>query len=157
MLTKEGSTVFLRRVRTGQLRLLAVRQFALILQAEVAKGRTFDCIITSDAELQRLNRTFRGKDCPTDVLSFPCGPKPLLLHNTHLGDIAISYQRARAQAREIGHTLEQEIYVLMLHGVLHLMGMDHETDNGQMARAEARYRRVLGLPFALTERGQESV
>lgn len=101
--------------------------------------------------MRRLNRQFRGKDATTDVLSFPSGngqarrPAPL-------GDIAISVARARAQAREFGHTTEQEVRVLMLHGVLHLLGMDHETDGGQMARAEQRWRERLGLPVGLIER-----
>ncbi|HTS65873.1 MAG TPA: rRNA maturation RNase YbeY [Candidatus Acidoferrales bacterium] len=148
MSSPEGSTVTFRGVGLNPLR-ARIRKFARTLQSEVAKGRPFDCLITTDAELRRLNRTFRGKNYPTDVLSFPSGeaaPGP------RLGDLAISSQRARAQAREIGHTTEQEIYVLMLHGVLHLAGLDHETDAGGMARAESRYRRRLGLPCALTER-----
>jgi len=95
--------------------------------------------------LRRLNREFRGKDYPTDVLSFPGS-------DGHLGDLAISAARARAQAREFGHTTEDELRILMLHGVLHLMGMDHEADNGRMARAERRWRRELGLPNGLIER-----
>lgn len=69
-----------------------------------------------------------------------------------LGDLAISLARARTQAREFGHTTEQEVRVLMLHGVLHLLGMDHESDRGQMARAEKRWRARLGLPNGLIER-----
>jgi probable rRNA maturation factor len=69
-----------------------------------------------------------------------------------LGDIAISLGRARAQAREFGHTIEQEVRILMLHGVLHLMGHDHESDSGAMARAEKRWRAKLGLPNGLIER-----
>ncbi len=112
----------------------------------VARGREFHCLITNDAELQLAEPQFRGKDEPTDVLSFPSGdPDPI-------GDIAISLQRARAQAREWGHSLEDEIRILMLHGVLHLTGMDHECDPGQMARAEKRWRNKLGLPNGLIER-----
>jgi probable rRNA maturation factor len=74
-----------------------------------------------------------------------------------LGDIAISYQRARAQARDFGHSTDQEIRVLLLHGVLHLMGMDHESDGGRMARAEKRWRAALGLPAGLIERVPEAV
>lgn len=126
-------------------------KFARTLQAEVARGHAFDCLITNDAELQRLNRTFRAKDYATDVLSFPA------TDDARLGDIAISYQRARAQARDFGHSTEQEIRVLMLHGVLHLIGMDHETDGGRMARAEKRWRAALGLPAGLIERAPEAV
>jgi probable rRNA maturation factor len=71
---------------------------------------------------------------------------------TSLGDIAISLARARRQAREFGHTTQQEIRVLMLHGVLHLLGLDHESDHGNMARAEKRWRARLGLPNGLIER-----
>jgi len=158
MSSPEGSTVTFRGVKANALR-PRIRHFARILQTEVTKGRAFDCLITTDAELRRLNRTFRGKNSPTDVLSFPTSPlRPptsdprLLAPGPSLGDLAISYHRARAQARELGHTTEQEIYVLMLHGVLHLIGLDHETDGGRMARAETRYRHRLGLLCGLIER-----
>ena len=70
----------------------------------------------------------------------------------HLGDIAISFLRARAQARAFGHNTGQEVRILMLHGLLHLLGMDHATDSGRMARAEKRWRARLGLPTGLIER-----
>jgi probable rRNA maturation factor len=124
----------------------AVARLAALLAARVARGREFHCRITGDSELRRLNRDFLGHDYATDVLSFPSGEK------ARLGDLAISIQRARAQAGEFGHSVEQEIGVLMLHGLLHLLGMDHETDGGRMARAEARWRRELGLPGGLIER-----
>jgi probable rRNA maturation factor len=93
-----------------------------------------------------LNKQFRGEDCATDVLSF-AGADP-----ASLGDIAISLQRARAQAGEFGHSVEQEVSILMLHGVLHLMGMDHQAGDGRMARAEKRWRVRLGLAHGLIER-----
>lgn len=102
------------------------------------------CLITTDAELQRLNREFRAKDYATDVLSFPSAAQG--------GEIAISWDRAQAQAAEMGHSVDDELRILMLHGALHLMGMDHETDRGQMGRAEARWRKRLGLPVGLIER-----
>ena len=123
-------------------------QFLETLRQRVARGRGCACLVTTDAELQRLNRTFRRKDYPTDVLSFPAGDTP----GPYLGDLAISWQRARAQARAFGHSVETEIQVLMLHGVLHLIGLDHETDGGRMSRAETRWRRVFGLPAGLIER-----
>jgi probable rRNA maturation factor len=131
--------------------------FARQLQREVVNGSAFDCLITGDAEMRRLNREFRGKDYPTDVLSFPGSAGPLVRGSSgwpasRLGDLAISIMRARAQAREFGHSTEDELRVLMLHGVLHLAGMDHESDTGQMARAEKRWRRGLGLPDGLIER-----
>jgi probable rRNA maturation factor len=123
----------------------AIERFARRLHVEVARGRPFDCLIAGDAELRRLNREFLGKDYATDVLAFPAsGP--------HLGDIAISFARARAQGRAFGHDTGQEIQVLMLHGLLHLLGMDHTTDGGRMARAEKRWRARLGLPNGLIER-----
>jgi probable rRNA maturation factor len=125
----------------------ALAAFARKLERAVAKGARFDCLLTGDAELRRLNRDFRGKDYATDVLSFPGGPG-------HLGDLAISVMRARAQAREFGHTTEDEVRILMLHGVLHLLGHDHEKDSGRMARLEKRWRRELGLPNGLIERAQ---
>jgi probable rRNA maturation factor len=93
-----------------------------------------------------LNGRFRGKDYPTDVLSVPSGTPGAL------GDIAISLQRARAQARQFGHSTETEVRILILHGLLHLRGLDHETDGGGMARAEKRWRTRLGLPGGLIER-----
>ncbi len=131
------------------LRRREVRSFAGALRQEVTGGRGFACLVTDDAELQRLNRQFRGRDYPTDVLSFPSGQP-----SGPLGDIAISSGRAAQQAREHGHTIEEEIRILMLHGVLHLMGMDHENDNGRMSRAERRYRRELGLGAGLIERAR---
>ena len=127
-----------------------LERFARTLRGEVAKGTGFTCLIAGDAALRRLNRDFLGKDCPSDVLSFPVGQasRPVL----HLGEIAISAARARAQAAAIGHSLENEIRILMLHGLLHLLGMDHETDRGQMQRAEARWRKRLALPAGLIER-----
>jgi probable rRNA maturation factor len=128
----------------------SLQSFAQILRDRVARGRDFHCRITNDAELQSLNAQFLGKDYPTDVLSFPCsGP---CTGAGSLGDIAISAQRARAQARQWKHTTEDEIRILMLHGVLHLLGMDHESDSGKMRRAETRWRRLLGLPRSLIER-----
>lgn len=146
MPSPDGSTVIFRRVPVD-VRPRAIQLFARKLQQQVAKGGRFDCLVTGDAELRRLNLQFRGKDYATDVLSFPGS-------DGHLGDLAISAARARAQAREFGHTTEEELRILMLHGVLHLMGMDHETDTGRMARAERRWRRELGLPNGLIERVQ---
>lgn len=142
-----------RRLNRARLRALAGR-----LAREVARGRAFTCLLAGDAELRRLNREFLGRDYPTDVLSFPLRaearssrlkPAPLPLH---LGDIAISVGRAAAQARRYGHSLEEEIGILMLHGLLHLAGYDHERDGGRMARAEARWRKALGLLAGLSER-----
>jgi probable rRNA maturation factor len=130
--------------------------FAETLRARVARGREFHCRITNDAELASLNARFRRKGYPTDVLSFPYrgGAGGSACH-VSLGDIAISLDRARAQAKEWGHSPEDELRILLLHGVLHLTGLDHETDDGQMRRAELRWRRKLGLPSGLIERAKQ--
>jgi probable rRNA maturation factor len=136
------------RRKPAALEVGSLESFAETLRDRVARKREFHCLITGDAELQRLNHQFRKKDYAADVLSFP-SDRP------GLGDIAISLQRARAQAREWGHTTEDELQILMLHGVLHLIGMDHETDSGEMRRAESRWRKKLGLPNGLIEREQK--
>src|SRR5579863_10542189 len=115
MSSSEGSSVLFRRP-AKDVRAQALLRFARRMEREVAGGRAFDCLITGDAEMRRLNREFRGKDYATDVLSFPAAA------GARLGDLAISLQRARAQAREFGHAPEQEVRILMLHGLLHLMG-----------------------------------
>ncbi len=103
--------------------------------------------LISDARMRTLNRTFRGKDCATDVLSFPVDTE------TFLGDIAIATGVAQRQADEAGHSIDTELRVLALHGLLHLLGYDHERDEGQMRRVEARLRKAAGLKEGLIERG----
>jgi probable rRNA maturation factor len=126
-----------RRVRRPPL-----RDFLTDLEKRVGRGLAITCLITTDAELRRLNRQFRGKNYATDVLSFPPD------------EMAISLDRAAAQAKELGHSLDEELRILMLHGMLHLCGLDHETDSGKMLRAEKRWRKQLGLPAGLIERAQ---
>ena len=108
-----------------------------------ARGSVAIALVTDEA-MRRLNRDFRRKDHTTDVLSFP-GDSPL-------GDVAIAVPTARRQAREMGHSLAVELRVLALHGLLHLLGYDHETDRGQMQRAEEKLRRRSGLPAGLIRR-----
>ncbi|HUE00467.1 MAG TPA: rRNA maturation RNase YbeY [Bryobacteraceae bacterium] len=152
MSASDDHIVLFRRA-PAELNHRSLERFAGMLRGEVAKGAGFTCLITGDRELRRLNRDFLGKDYATDVLSFP-SPGPLVPCSIRqLGEIAISVARARAQASVFGHSLESEIRILMLHGVLHLLGMDHETDRGQMRRAETRWRQQLRLPAGLTERG----
>lgn len=133
--------------RAGQLDRPGLELFAERLRQEVAGARSFRCLLTDDRELRRLNAQFLAKDYPTDVLSFP-EPDG----DGFLGEIAISTERAAEQARVYGHAPEDEIRILMLHGVLHLTGMDHESDHGRMARAEKNWRRKLCLPAGLIER-----
>ncbi len=139
----EQTTLLFHSATPGLSRRLA-RAFAKHLEAEVTGGRPFASLITSDPELRRLNREFRKKDYATDVLSFPS--RQTL---GFLGDIAISFEHAQRQAAEYGHAVGTEIEILMLHGVLHLLGMDHEKDRGQMARAENKWRAAFGLPRGL--------
>jgi probable rRNA maturation factor len=100
----------------------------------------------SDAAMARLNQTFRHKRGPTDVLSFPAngGSRPPQTA-PYIGDIAISPQTARRNARRLSRTLPAEMRILILHGMLHLAGFDHETDHGEMDRLELRLRRRLGV------------
>jgi probable rRNA maturation factor len=132
---------------SSRMRKAELRRFLAELTRRVTRGRTISCLVTDDAELRRLNRQYRKKDRATDVLSFPSAE-----NNGFAGDLAISLDHARAQAAEHGHSLENELRILMLHGALHLAGMDHETDAGEMAKAETRWRRKLGLPAGLIER-----
>jgi len=135
-------------------RLPAARTFANFLKlAQTAvrlKGQV-SVLLTTDPAIRRLNRQFRGKNKATDVLSFPAegiGAEDLA------GDLAISVPTALRQAIEQGHSLSTEVKVLMLHGLLHLAGYDHEADSGQMARRERLLRTRLGLPLGLIERVQ---
>src|SRR5436309_141561 len=146
-MSSAGQLVFFRRAPAGLSR-APLQRFARILSEAVAGGRRFHCLITGDSDLRRLNRQFLRRDYPADVLSFPMPAGDLL------GELAISAARAAAQARQFGHSQLDEIRILMLHGVLHLMGMDHETDSGGMGRAETRWRKKLNLPLGLIARAR---
>jgi probable rRNA maturation factor len=111
------------------------------------KGEVAVCITTSD-ELRRMNREFRRKDEPTDVLSF----QPLWCGDNNAGDVAISAEIAAANAARLGHSTETELKILILHGMLHLAGYDHEDDDGEMQGLETGLRRELKLPVGLIER-----
>ena len=127
------------RQRRVRFRRAEVAAFLETLERDVA-GREIGVAIVSDAVIRRYNRLYRRVNKSTDVLSF----EP--------DDLVISAETARRQARMLGHSVEEEMKVLALHGVLHLLGQDHERDRGHMARLERRWRRKLGLPLALTER-----
>jgi probable rRNA maturation factor len=151
------------RVSTGALEafLREVRKELRLGDAQVTVA------LVSDAEIARMNEQFRHKAGPTDVLSFPAvtraaiqradSPRvaghmrtrlrvPLgLVGGDALGDIAIAPAVARRNAKAYGRTLPAELKILMLHGILHLLGYDHETDHGEMHRTEARLRKRLGL------------
>ena len=104
-----------------------------------------EVLITGNRRIRGLNRRFRKKDKATDVLSFPLPSG---------GDIAISAELAAANAVHYGHAASDELKILILHGMLHLAGYDHERDNGEMAAREAALRRQLGLPGSLIARNQ---
>ena len=112
--------------------------------------------LVSDARMRRLNQTFRGVDAATDVLSFEAGAPLVPADRTQsapdLGEIAIAVGVARRQAGAQGHSVGTELRILALHGLLHLLGYDHETDQGDMRRREERLRRAAGLPAGLITR-----
>ncbi|MGA8151031.1 MAG: rRNA maturation RNase YbeY [Terriglobales bacterium] len=110
-------------------------------------------LVTTSGELQQLNRRFRGKNRPTDVLSFPAARGIA----DFAGDVAISAEIAARNAAELGHTAATEVKLLALHGILHLAGYDHERDDGEMARKEERIRRALRLPVGLIGRNEARV
>jgi len=137
--------------------------FAASLEKKVSESRsgTFTVAFVSDRKMQQLNKQFRGKNSTTDVLSFPhepdefmsnelqfVGDEPVnssLQDSNFLGDIVISAEQAERQAKENGLTFENEIKQLILHGLLHLCGYDHETDNGEMNAREHELRDKLGI------------
>lgn len=125
-----------RRFAIDRKRLCEVADGALTYVGKA--GAPVTLTVSNDRFLRTLNKVYRGKDRPTDVLSFVYdeddGP---------IGDIAISVDRARAQASERGHSLQHELELLTLHGTLHVCGFDHETDNGEMEAIERKLRRRL--------------
>jgi probable rRNA maturation factor len=137
-----------RPVRDGGL----ARWLAALSPAR-ARGEVAIALVTNHHS-RKLNRTYRGKAQPTDVLSFPAFPLRGEATPRFLGDIVIATGLARRQAREAGHSYAIELRVLALHGLLHLLGYDHDhpQDRGRMARAEARLRRRGGLPAGLIAR-----
>jgi len=121
--------------------------FLVALSAGVpeAEGRHFSVALVSDKRMADLNKLFRGKDSTTDVLSFPNEPEEFDPDQKNLGDVVISVEQANRQAEENGLSLEMELKQLILHGLLHLCGYDHETDNGEMNARELDLRKVLGI------------
>ena len=124
-----------------------LKTFAVSLPSHVSesKGRHFSLAFINDSRMEQLNELFRGKKSTTDVLSFPHEPDEFDPDKDNLGDIVISVEQAQKQANENGLTLEAEIKQLILHGLLHLCGYDHETDGGEMNERELELREQLGI------------
>ena len=135
--------------RVADLSELALDRFVARARRAAGVKGVINVLVTSSAEMKRLNRRFRGKDQPTDVLSFPAEPD---LRKNLAGEIAISADIATKNAQSLGHSPADEVKILVLHGVLHLRGYDHESDDGQMARREKQLRAKLRLPPGLIER-----
>src|SRR5580704_10458874 len=148
--------MILNRQRAVRLARRPLESFLRRAQEAVGfQGAGVTVCLVSDAEIARLNETFRKKKGPTDVLSFPAvvRRRPVRLRRgssrakagEYLGDIAISPSTARRYAKKNRRTLSSELQVLILHGVLHLLGYDHETDHGQMDKIEQKLRKRFGL------------
>jgi len=130
----------------------ALARFLREAQAVVRLRGQVSVLLTTDRKIRSLNKQFRSIDKATDVLSFPA---PETIAAEIAGDLAISVPMARRQARQQGHALSAEIKVLILHGLLHLAGYDHELDDGKMGRRERQLRARLGLPEGLIERAAD--
>jgi probable rRNA maturation factor len=153
--------MILNRQRSVRLSTHALESFLLRVRRELGlKQEQITVCLVSDAEIAGMNQSFRKKHGPTDVLSFPAvklrkparskrlpvSSSPDFLNgDASLGDIAIAPAVAKRNARNYGRTLPAELKILILHGVLHLLGFDHEADRGEMDRTEKKLRRRLGL------------
>lgn len=132
----------------------SLERFVLRARKLVGLHGTANVQVTTSSAVQVLNRRFRSKNKATDVLSFPAG-EPAIQNKKSMplaGDIVISADIASQNAVKLGHSIAEEVKILALHGILHLAGMDHERDNGEMARRESELRWKLGLPVTLIER-----
>jgi probable rRNA maturation factor len=152
---KRGLQVIESRQQQVRVGIRASEEFLRRVMREMRLGRNSVSLrFVTDREMAQLNQTFRKKKGTTDVLSFPSEERSRPVSVTtrakelraeFLGDIAISPTAARRNARSLGRNLSEEVHVLILHGVLHLLGYDHEADRGEMDRVEGRLRRRLGL------------
>ena len=152
--TEAGQGVIVNRQHRLEVKLQPLREFELEVRRALRLGRRdFNVCLVDDAAIHQLNRTCRGQARPTDVLSFPwqdgpnseVAPSRAVDEMRHfLGDIAISVETAQRNARAAGHSLRKEIRWLILHGVLHLLGYNHEVDEGQMTTRERALRDKLG-------------
>lgn len=142
------------RKRIAGLSPSSLERFVLRARRAVRLRETVNVLVTNSAELRSLNRRFRGADKATDVLSFPSPPATGQRIRRVVGDVAISADIARVNARRLRHSVVDEVKILALHGILHLAGYDHENDHGEMARKESQLRRQLKLEVGLIERVQ---
>ena len=134
------------------LKLRELRGFVSRAKTAIGLHGEVSAFLATDGTIRTLNREFRKKDKATDVLSFPVDAEHLHDAPRQAGDLAISLDTARKQAAEHGHTLQIEVKILLLHGLLHLAGYDHETDKGRMARREKILREQFDLPAGLIQR-----
>ena len=140
------------RKRVAGLSPSTLERFLLRARRAVRVGGIVNVLVTNSRDLRSLNLRFRDKDKATDVLSFPAPPPSRLQTERLAGDLAISVDIARENADRLGHSVAEEIKILVLHGLLHLAGFDHERDDGEMVREEVRLRRQLKLEAGLIER-----
>jgi probable rRNA maturation factor len=135
------------RQRRHRINIRRWRQFAERALSEIdAAQQSVTIVFVNNDAIRRLNRDFRGQARATDVLSFPTAAEAFEAENeSQLGEVVVSLERAAAQAKQNGLTFTNEVQQLILHGLLHLCGYDHETDNGQMNRLELRLRQKLGI------------
>jgi probable rRNA maturation factor len=140
-------TIILKRRVAGVSEQALERFAARACRITGLRGRV-TVLLTASREIRALNTRFRDEKCATDVLSFPAPP----FSDGFAGDIAVSVDIAARNARQLGHSIGDEIRILILHGILHLAGYDHERDRGEMAEKEILLRRRLALPVALIER-----
>jgi probable rRNA maturation factor len=144
---RRPATLAVEVVRSGRLRAPGLARWLQATAPRKARGAVAVALV-SDARIRQLNARYRGKDIRTDVLSFAAEEPGFL------GEVVIASGVARRQARQAGHPIQVELRVLALHGLLHLLGYDHERDDGRMARVERRLRRKGGLREGLIERGR---
>ena len=147
--SRRARILVLRKARRWRASPRPLLQFAARIAADLRLSGEIAIVLGTDAQIRALNRRFRGRDYATDVLSFPAAGG-----GEGGGDIVISMRAAARQAGEFGHPLATDLRILVLHGLLHLAGYDHETDRGRMRRREEQLRRRWGLPSGLIRRAR---
>lgn len=149
-----GTKLVILRKRIAGLGPSTLERFVLRARRAVRLRNPVDVLVTNNLEMRSLNLRFRGADKPTDVLSFPSPSTASRQRRRLAGEVAISAEIARDNAKRLGHSPADEVKILALHGILHLAGFDHELDQGEMARKESNLRRRFKLEPGLIEREQ---